>query len=447
MKKLSILTLALILSACSAGVDYQKPQVSLPANWSQQTATPNLHAEWWKDFHDDTLNSLVDNTLANNQDRKVAEARLLESRALLMNANSKLYPEVNAAATAERGNPGIETQNHALNLYQPELDASYELDLFGGNHRQVEAQDAAIGVKEAAYKDVSISLVAEVVTEYANLRELQQRLILTQKTAEAQKSLYELSQTKFKYGTVGDLDVAQAESLYRATQSQIPVLQRDITAATWRLSVLTGDDSGKVKNLLAQFGDVPMVGSAPVLDAPADVITRRPDVAEAERTLASNTALTDVAISEMYPKITLSALFGFQNTTLMPSEALWGAAAGITAPVFNFGRIEGDIKAADARQQQAYHSYRQSVLKAVADVETKLSDYSQDKAHTIALNDTLSSSERALEAARIRYQQGVTPLIDTLDAENKVYAAQSQLITAQADEVRAVAALQKAAGV
>jgi outer membrane protein TolC len=169
-------------------------------------------------------------------------------------------------------------------------------------------------------------------------------------------------------------------------------------------------------------------------------------VAEAERTLAANTSLTAVAISELYPKITLSALFGWQNTSLLPGANLWSLASGIAMPLLNFGRIEGGIDAANARQQQAYHAYRKAVISAVADVETKLSDYAKDKEYTDSIKAVLESNRTALTLARLRYEKGLASLIDTLDAENKVYSAENELLTAQASEMRAVAALQKAGG-
>ncbi len=455
MRSLLFITLFLV-TGCMVGPDYHKPEVTLSPAWKQQetlkpqdsdaNAGPPTQEAWWKDFQDETLDALIAKALDNNHDRKIAQARVLEARELRLNAASSLYPDISAGGTAERGNPGLSTQNKALDLYQGNFDASFEIDLFGGNRRKVEAQDALIGSREAAYQSTTITLVAEIVSEYATLRELQNRYDVTQKTAETQKQLAGFSKTKFNHGAASGLEVAQTEALYRATLSHLPLLARDATATIYRLSVLTGAENDEIVTLLEKKGEIPKVAHAPIMDAPAAVLSRRPDVAEAERNLATNTALTGVAISELYPKITLSALFGWQNTSLLPSANIWSLASGAAMPLLNFGRIQGDIDAADARQQQTYHAYRKAVISAVADVETKLSDYAKDKEHTESVKVALESNRKALALARLRYEKGLTSLIDTLDAENKVYAGENELLTAQASEMRAVAALQKAGG-
>ncbi len=453
----SLLLIALFfVTGCMIGPDYHKPEMALPIVWKQQETQKSQKSDtkaasvtqeaWWKDFHDETLDALIAKGLDNNHDRKIAEARVLETRALRLNAASTLYPDISAGGTAERGNPGVLTQNKTLDLYQGNFDASFEIDLFGGNRRKVEAQDAMIGSRIATYQNTTITLVAEVVREYATLRELQNRYDITQKTAETQKQLAAFSKTKFDRGAASGLEVAQTEALYRATLSQLPLLARDATATIYRLTVLCSEENKEIITLLEKKGEIPATEHAPIVDAPAAVLSRRPDVAEAERTLAANTSLTAVAISELYPKITLSALFGWQNTSLLPGANLWSLASGIAMPLLNFGRIEGGIDAANARQQQAYHAYRKAVISAVADVETKLSDYAKDKEYADSIKAVLESNRTALTLARLRYEKGLASLIDTLDAENKVYSAENELLTAKASEMRAVAALQKAGG-
>lgn len=440
----------LLLSSCAVGPNYEKPQTVTPAVWKQQDGQPSAEQhsqeQWWKSFHDQTLDSLIAQALEQSHDRKIAEARILEARGLRMNSASALYPQINASGTAERGNPGLLTQNNPINLYQGGFDASYELDLFGGNRRDVEASDAIIESREASYRNVTITLVAEVVNEYATLRELQRRYKVTENMAQSQKQLARFSKIKYDHGAASSLEVSQTDALYRDTVAKLPVLARDITATIYRVSVLTGSENDEVVNKLQQAGQIPTVTHAPIMDAPATVLSRRPDVAEAERNLAANTALTGEAISELYPKISLSAMFGWENSSILPSTNPWGLASGITMPLLNFGRIQGNIKAADARQQQSFQTYKKSVVAAIADVETKISDYSKNKEHSAALKEALESNRHALDAAHKRYDRGLTPLIDVLEAETKVYDAENNYLTSQADEVRSVAALEKAGG-
>ncbi|MDE1153569.1 MAG: TolC family protein [Micavibrio sp.] len=446
------LTASLALSACAVGPDYHKPAITAAAAWSQQPGAVlaagerNVRSSWWTSFHDEKLNKIVQKALAQNFDLKIAQARILEARALKLNASSTLYPEINASGSAERGNPGLLTQNKALDLYQGGFDASYELDLFGGNRRKVEASSAMVGSREASYQDLSITLVAEVVNEYATLRELQTRYGITKQMAETQKRLADFNTAKFSNGAASDLEVQQSNALYQTTAANLPALAREATAAIYRISVLTGTENDEVVTLLSVTENVPAADHAPIMDAPAAVLARRPDIAEAERNLAANTALKGAAISEMYPKISLSALFGWQNTSLLPSATIWSLASGFAMPILNFGRIQGDIKAADARQQQAFQAYKKTVIAAVAEVETKLSDYARNREHTISLKAALDSNNKALQMSHLRFDRGLTPLIDVLDAENKTFAARNAYITALADEARSVAALEKSGG-
>lgn len=451
MRKLFILV-PFMLTACMVGPNYQKPSIPTPASWNEKPADMHVSTskiskpEWWEEFKDDKLNLLVAKALDGNHDKKMAEARILEARGLRMNAKSSLYPQVNAGGVAQRSNPGLVTQNNTVNLYQASFDASWELDIFGGNRRAVEASDASLANREALYRGVTITLVAEVVTEYTRLRELQSRYELTKKISETQRQLAEFANLKYQHGAVSQMEVDQADALYRITIANLPVLQKAATATIYRISVLTGAENDEVVSLLRSEGEIPVTNFAQILDEPADVISRRPDVTAAERSLAANTALTGVAISEMYPKLTLSGLFGWQNTSILPSTGIFGIAGAIAMPILNFGRIQGNINAADARQTQTFYQYQKTLISAVADVETKLSDYAKNKEHTVALKAAMDSSNRALDAAQLRYEKGVTPLIDVLDAQNKVYIVNNDYMTAIADETTSVVALNKAAG-
>ncbi|MEZ0232918.1 MAG: efflux transporter outer membrane subunit [Methylophilaceae bacterium] len=451
MRKLWIL-IPLLLTACMVGPDYVKPETVTPAQWKERVAvdtvasTKEVNAEWWADFKDPTLNTLIERALSDNHDRKIAQARIFEARGLRMSAESSLYPQITTAGNASRSNPGLMTQNNTINLYQASFDASWEIDLFGGNRRRVQASDATIKSREASYQEVSITLVAEIVTEYARLRELQQRYDLTVNIAETQRQLNAFTLLKYQHGTLSGMEADQAEALYRTTVANIPVIAKAITATIYRISVLTGSENDEIVTLLKQPAGIPAVVNAQVIEAPATILSRRPDIAVAERNLAANTALTGVAISEMYPKLSLGSLYGWQNSSILPATEIWSIAGGIAMPLLNFGRIQGNINAADSRQTQAFHTYKQTVIAAVADVETKLSDYAKNREHTVALKAAVDSNQRALNAAQLRYEKGMTPLIDVLDAQNKVYAVKSSYLTATADEVTALAALNKASG-
>ena len=259
------------------------------------------------------MTALIQRALANNENLAIAASRITEVRGLRESAFGKLFPQIKANAAADRGNPGVITTDHVVSYNQGTFDAAWELDLFGGTRREIEAQDAATGAAEAAYRDASLSLAAEVAREYILLRQLQAQMEVTKQTADIQHHLYGIAQDHYKGGLVSTLDVAQAETLYKTTSARIPDFERQIAASSYRLSVLLGENPGSTDDIAAHAAPIPVAQRLPVLDAPADIIRRRPDVATAERNLAAATALQGVAISQLYPKISISALFGIQH--------------------------------------------------------------------------------------------------------------------------------------
>jgi NodT family efflux transporter outer membrane factor (OMF) lipoprotein len=444
-----LLAWLLCLPGCEVGPDYVKPDMDLPENWTQYTvpATAASIKEWWKSLNDPVLDKLVEKALANNQDRQVAEARIREARAGRLTAAAKLYPQIGSDVQAAHGQPGALTFNETFDIYQPQLDATFEIDLFGGNRRAVEAQDAVIEARQAAYQDFSLSLIAEVASEYTTYRELQLRKSLTDETVETQKALYDLNEIRMKAGLASQLDTSQAETLYRTTEAQAPLIDRQLAETGFRLTLLLGENPGAEDAELKETKPVPAFTALPALSAPESIIEQRPDVKVAERTLAANTALQGVAISELYPKITLSGLFGLQNTNLFPEVETYEVAGDFALPILNFGSIQGQVDAADARQIEAFHAYKQSVLGALADVETHMSDLAKEQRRQDDLEKVVKSSERTYKLARSRYDSGLAPFLDVLDAQERLYNNQIELAATTGNATRYAIALSKALGV
>jgi multidrug efflux system outer membrane protein len=439
----------LTLPGCEVGPDYVKPETNVPQSWTQATTPAKAAAikEWWKSLHDPILDRLVEKALANNQDRQIAQARIREARGQRLTAASALYPQISSDVQAAHGQPGALTDNLMFDVYQPQLDSSFEIDLFGGNRRRVEAQDALVAANQAAYEDYSLSLIAEVASEYTTYRELQLRLNLTDQTVKAQKDLYDLNDVRFKAGLATALDTSLSETLFRTTESQAPLIERQLVETGLRLTLLLGENPGDEDQMLKAKMPVPLFKPLPGLAAPSSVIEQRPDVQNAERLLAASTAMQGVAISEQYPKITLSGLFGLQNTNLFPEIEAYTAAGDFTLPLFNFGRIEGQIDAASARQVEAFHAYKQTVLAALADVETHLSDFAREQRREQKLKAAVDSSARTLELARDRYKSGLSPFLDVLEAQQRLYDNQIQLAASTGNATRYAIALSKSLGV
>ena len=451
----ALVVISLLLSGCAAaGKNYSKPAFDFPSLW-HASDTKTLPAQvskgsqhpaaksgrWWDSFNDDNLSALMVKALANNQNRKIAEARILETRASRQSTASSLYPQVGINGTASRGN--VTTQN-PLSLYQAGFDASYELDLFGGNRRGVEAADASIQASEAAYQNITLALTAEVAREYVGFRQLQHLLDLTRKTVASQKKLYDITRAKKAGGVVSDFDVTQSQTLLKTTNARLPEIERQLEATGYRLSILLGEAPGAVNVSLKEMKPVPVARNLVILDAPAAVIARRPDIQAAERNLAAATALTGAAISEMYPKITLSALFGIQNTSLAGGAGIWSLGSSLFAPLLNFGRIEGQIKVSEARQAQAFHAYRQTVIEALGEVETSLSNINRENQTRLALQEAADSAGKTVEKSRLRYQSGVSDFTEVLQSEQQLYEINRNLVASEAKISQYMIALYKA---
>lgn len=451
---------AFLLSGCAVGPDYQAPSLSsLPSWWHSVTASPDKvtsgptvqnpdGAEWWTHFNDPVLNALVLRAHASNHTLKIAQARITEARASYQGTASGLYPEVGITAQSQNSHQML-FGDESINQHQNRLvfDAVWEADLFGGTRRATEAAAATIQAKEADLHMAMITLTGDVVRNYIEWRQLQQQIALTQRTVKAQGTLVDIANQKYKAGTGSYLESAQATALLQNTQAQLPLLEQQRDAAGYRLSVLLGQAPGPLNDRLKDVRDLPRPIAVPTLNAPAEVVRNRPDVQAAERQLAASTALQGEALSALFPRISLSAFFGLNNSGLGDPTKTWGITPSAVAPLLNFGRIQSNIKAADARQQQAFHAYQNTVLQAIAEIETNLTGVTNDNNRVNLLRKAVNSSQQAVNIARDRYSNGLSTFTDVLQAEQQLYQAQNDLVRAQATLLVDLTALHKALAV
>ncbi len=445
-----------LVSACAAGEDYQTPEQPLPVSWktlsgaSENTFTLSEDTKplprWWEQFNDPILNQLVDRAIAGNNDLKIATTRVREARASYLGVSAALMPEASLGGQAKRGNEGMLSQNKVINLYQANFDASWEIDMFGGNRRKEEAAGTLTESAEAERENMSLSLAAEVARNYIDARNAQIQLTIVQRNSESESQLVQLIKSRRDAGLVSGVEAAQAEAAYQATVSRRPTLQTSYDAAINRLSTLIGEMPGAVDGALAEEKPLPATDTAAILATPAASIAFRPDVKSAERKLAAATALKGAAIAELFPKVTLSGLFGAQKSSLFPETTLWSAASGLTMPVFNFGRLEAGINTADARQEQALAAYRQSILLALEETENALGGYIDEQQRTASLQAAADNHRQAAELAGERYRRGIAAFTDVLIAQRDVFTAESALAESQAKAAKNTVALYKALG-
>ncbi len=465
MRKIIIL-FSLLLTACTVGPDYTVPKLDLPGWWhahvggnaqkppeaqDERKEPEAQQAEWWKEFHDTELDQLVRRALDGSPTVKTAVARIAEARGVRRAANAGLFPQVDASASAERLKPGFgditaPQVSKPVNVEDAGFDASWEIDLFGVTRRRVEAASANIEARQADLHEAQITLIGDVARTYVEWLEYRQMADLTSATAIAQRKLADIAGRKYRAGAGSLFEVTQAETLYKSTLAKVPPLEQQREAAGYQLSLLLGIPAGALNDELKAYTILPKPVAIPALSAPADTIRNRPDVQSAERQLAAATALTGSAIAQMYPQLTLSGMYGVEDTSLSSLTRVWTIAGGLTAPLFDFGLIQGGIDQAKAQQEEAYQQYRQTVLAAVSEIETDLSAVAKSNAQAVASKEAADSAAATLSMAHRRFDKGISALTEVLDAETASYTARAAHMQAQAQLLVDLISLHKALG-
>ncbi len=450
------LVTVLVLAGCaSVGPNYHEVKPTAPQLQGLDAAQENtarFQAAWWKQFNDPTLDALIQHAGANNLDLRIAVARLHESRALLSGAKSDQLPTIDTDVnyTRSRGQqPGFSSQRSTVTRYQAGFDASWELDIFGGVRRSVEAAGADLGASEAALRDAQVSLLAEVARNYFELRGSQQRLEIAQRDIENLRQTVRLTEVRQQLGAGSEQDVASAKARLSAVQAQLPLLQTQVHAGEYRLAVLLGERPGELDVDVSPKSFTLIALSLPIGDA-GDVLARRPDVQIAERTYAAATARIGVAKADFFPHVTLGGFLGFlsgrSNDFGSPSTRAWSLAPSISWPGLNIQRVRANLHASESRTDAAQANYQQTVLLAIEDIDNAVTGFNQQRVRVDHLIEQGTQSKRAAELARIRYQEGETGFLELLDAERTQLAAEDDLAQAEATINTRAVALYKALG-
>ena len=456
----SALLAVLLLAACTAPVGPQESGIAPPSLWRRLTgpeaaadlntplaAAPAAEVEqvWWRHFGDPVLDALVAEALADSKTLAIAKARVEEARAAGGVARSRLFPEISGTLGAQRGNQGFATNDKAVSLGEADLQATWELDLFGRNQARVAEATALLESEEAASQGIRVGLLADIARSYFDLRDAQRQIALTRQNLETEKRTLELIQAQVEGALASDFDVQRAGAQVSATEARIPALETARDTALNRLSVLLGHPPGWRDALLEPPRDLTPLDLAILVAAPAKVLAARPDIRAAERRFAAAISAEDVATAELFPDISLTALFGAQTATPFSSTP-WGIGVALVQPILNFGRIQSQIDAADARQTQAFLAYQQTVLEALENMENALSGYGHEARRNAALTTNVAQNRRAAELARTQFANGYTGLLDVLVAERNLLDAEAAQAASDAGLRRDLVAIYAAAG-
>jgi NodT family efflux transporter outer membrane factor (OMF) lipoprotein len=449
----------LVVSACALGPTYQKPTIPLAAFHSAAAlqlraagAPPPELAEWWRGFNDPELSRIVERAVAQNLDLAAALARVQQARAIAREAGAQLLPTVDGAAGAQTIRQSLESPAGAIgrrlpgfkrdaSLYDLGVGASWELDLFGGLRRGAEAARAEADAAEAERLGTRVSVAAEAADTYLRIRGDQARLAITADQIAADAHLLELVRLRFAKGLATDREVAQGEALLAQARANVQPLSIDLQAQLNRLDVLMGVQPGVFAAELSAPAEIPAPPDVSVDGSPVDVLRRRPDVIAAERRVAAANARIGQSIAEYYPKISLSGLLGFEAAS--PGHLFRAATyqpqaqAGLRWRLFDFGRIDAEVRQARGGEAEALARYRQSVLRAAEDVEDAFTALVQLEARQEELAREVVALTRARDLAQSAYLRGAIALTDALDADRQLLAAQNELAQTRADAARA----------
>lgn len=451
---------ALALTACVAvGPDYTPPKSAAPANWQRLDAADGLFSptapgdlsQWWRRLDDPLLSALIDEALAAGPDLRSAVARLREARARRTTAFAAFFPEVTGTASGRSSKSSAATGGgDTRELYSAGFDAGWELDLFGGVRRGVEAAEADLAAAAATLEETRVSLAAEVAANYVGVRSLQLRLAIARANLASQSETLQLTEWREQAGLANRQEVDQARSSREQTRAQIPALETVLAETEHRLDLLLGQPPGSLHPRLAAAGDLPPVPEQIAVGIPADTLRQRPDLRAAERAVAAATARVGVAEAARYPGFRLSGSLDVEALTLGALDNGGASASSllgsITVPLFDAGRRRSQVEVQDAQREQALVSYEKTLLAALQEVENALVALVRNRERSAALAVATDAAHSAAELARQRYAAGLIDFQSVLDTERSVRALEDTLASARGDGVLALIKLYKALG-
>lgn len=448
----------LLFAGCAAvGPDYIPPVMEPPGNWHAslddglkgEAVDPGRLARWWTTLNDPGLTDCIQRALARNPDLRQARARVRQARARRGMAAAERFPLLGAGASLKRSKAseasGIGGER---DLYQAGFDAGWELDLFGGIERAVEAADADLAASQEALTHVWVSLAGEVARNYVEMRAYQARLAIARANLGAQQESFDMVQKKFQAGIVSALDLEQARYNLETTRANIPLLHTGLAQAQNRLAVLVGEHPGSLE--IEPEAPIPVTPLGVAVGIPGDLLRRRPDVRQAERELAAQTARIGVATAKLYPSLRLTGSIGLEalsgHTLFKTGSTTYGMGPGFSWNLFNAGAVRQNIQVETALQEQALIHYEAVILLALEEVENALTAYAQEQVRRGALENAARSAQRAVDIAQNQYQAGLIDFLTVLEAQRSLLSLQDQLARSRQAVTTHLVRLYKALG-
>jgi NodT family efflux transporter outer membrane factor (OMF) lipoprotein len=463
---MSVLLIPLALEACAVGPNYVKPETALApfhnaAPVVQATAAPVPLDSWWTGFNDPVLVTVVQRALDQNLDLAAALGRVQQARAAAKGAGAQLLPtvDVSGGATANRASlrspyssavGGQSGLSRNYEDYSVGPSASWEIDLFGGLRRGAKAASEEESAAEADRVGTRITVVADAADAYLQIRGYQARLAVALDQVSNDEHLLKLVQDRYAAGSGTGQEIAEAQALLRQARASVPLLRIGLEKQLNRLDVLMGAQPGTYAQELGVAAAIPAIPAIPDKAAPTDMLRRRPDIIAAERRLAASSDRIGVAISDYYPKVSLSGALGFDSisaSSLFTKSAFAATGGGLIRwRLFDFGKVDAQVKQARGANAEALALYRQTVLRAAEDVEDSLITLSQTQERVAEVQEQVAALTRARDLAQQSWKAGSTPLTDVINADQQLLIARDQLDGERAGSARAAVAVFRALG-
>ena len=465
--------LAVLASGCAVGPDYRPPAFAMPAAYmgsavvkpqaSEATPSdPTDIAAWWSAFDDPQLSRFVTLALQQNLEISQASARVLQARAGLQAAGANLLPAGSVSTQASRVHQSVETPLGRVldavpgfdrngTAYEANLNAAWEIDLFGGLRRAQQASRAEFEGSQANAVAVRLAVAAQTADTYIAIRGLQARIAVARQQVETQRKLVSTIDLRVRKGLAAELQLYQAEGALVRVRAAVPVLQAALETSMNALDVMLGASPGTHRAELMEIRPIPAVPRIAHAGSPSELLRRRPDLMAAERLLAARHARIGVAIAEYYPRVSLSGLLGSATTissgnlfTSGASQAL--ATVGLRWRLFDFGRVDAQIRSAEAQESESLVAYRQAVLRATEEVENSLIAFDRRREQANLLSEGVGSLTRARDASAAAFDKGVVSLIEVLQADESLLNVLDGQAQANTDAARSAIMIFKALG-
>ena len=446
----------LILVGCAVGPDYKRPPIDSPETFRGETKTSTnsfANLPWWQVFHDDTLQNLIRTALTNNYDLRIAITRVEQARAMAAEARAGFFPQLDYAANANRGqNVGGGNAPSPTgtigNVFAADVNASWEIDLWGRIRRLNESARAQFLASEEARRDVMISLIAQVAQNYFQLLALDQQLAIARQSTNSFGQSLKIFNQRLQGGVASILETSSAEALMDASAATIPELEQQIALQENQLSVLLGQNPGAILrgNTSLEKQMPPEVPSG----LPSVLLERRPDIREAEQQLRSANAEVGVAEANFFPQLNLTGLFGEVSPELSAftsgGDVAWGVAAGLTGPLFHGGQLRAQYAQARAVRDQFALQYQASVLNAFEEISDALISREKSASAHLQQSRAVESYKIAVKISMERYRMGSADYYEVLQEQQLLFPAENTLVQFDLNQLVAVVQLYRALG-